>query len=659
MNTNKRNFVYGIVVLIFLMGVVLGSPVFPSLIACEGDYHVFDNESSKCENCYVQIIETGQDEEINPPNREGEPTGDDTLIKETSTGDEDFYLGKFTAPVSVTKGDNIYARVWDSHETGDSEYFGESEVIYIEEAGERHFFEDIYLDKKYREKEYDFFIGCKNNTSKIKDKNITYTISPENNDSFMDRFYVDIGEFTENITYNVSITNKSEEIISFSEKGKKWIDFSWNGKANKEYIGDGIYNVSLKIEKYSDEIPIKEQRFKIGKIKIDNTPPKFNISYDHLNLTKRNSLNLNFSFSEDTFFWSAFNKTSNKSSLNASWKYNNSLKRDVISIGNFYNSTSEDWIGEPNSTGYENIKTCSEKNNKSLNKTRLELIENQTLIKKINNKEYNLTINAFDKLGNKKQKSLIVKREVPINKSVLVRFIENNSEINRKRFVISNNKVKINNTDSNLSLKMRLRNNLNKGQINITQYRENPVEKDIEGKELTEKFFEISEGKNIEDNIVNISLKIKYSDKDIESIKKESMKIYYYNKSLGEWEKIQSRVNTEDNIIIANTSHPGFFGVFGDKKENEEDSENGGGSEKKKTYSSSVGQNENSKDSTEEPNNKTKEEMVFAETNKTNQESRLKPTGQATLDLVMDNKIVSIIVSILIISGVLFLFFKK
>ena len=136
MNKLNKNLICASVLLIILTSFMISaSPTFPSLVACEKDCKVYENDDSLCDNCFVQIIYT-EDDKIDSPNKEGGATGDDLLLDYTFTGEEDFYNGMFTSTLSLAKGDKIYARAWDSRHPENSSYFGESEIIFINESKE-------------------------------------------------------------------------------------------------------------------------------------------------------------------------------------------------------------------------------------------------------------------------------------------------------------------------------------------------------------------------------------------------------------------------------------------------------------------------------------------------------------------------------------------
>ena len=147
MNKNYKK-TLAFLIFVFLISFALSAaPRFPSGVYCEKDCSVYENDSSLCDNCFVQIIYT-RDNVINSPNKQGGPTEDDILLDYRKTGGKDFGTGKFSFSLDLVKGDKIYTRVWDGNDVEDSEYFGESEIIFINNSRGDYFFESFSLNKQ-------------------------------------------------------------------------------------------------------------------------------------------------------------------------------------------------------------------------------------------------------------------------------------------------------------------------------------------------------------------------------------------------------------------------------------------------------------------------------------------------------------------------------
>lgn len=93
--------------------------------------------------------------------------------------------------------------------------------------------------------------------------------------------------------------------------------------------------------------------------------------------------------------------------------------------------------------------------------------------------------------------------------------------------------------------------------------------KEIPNKTKLNKFVDV----NADIIVKNAVLKIPYNENELGNINEESLKIYYYNEILEEWQFIDSYVNVEENYIYANLTHLSTYGVFGDEINNGEQSE--------------------------------------------------------------------------------------
>ena len=582
MNTGKRNTVFVIIALIFIASSIMGAD--PE-IHCnkEKGCNIYNQEGKICKDCLVQVIKTGSDGKIDFPYGNKSASGDDKhlldadnnpIIKYTNAEGKvnqgDFFLKLSSHRFQEEK--EFYFRIWDSNNLSSSDYFGESKILSFDNLNKSYDLkENISLNKKPG-----FYVKSRNRTFRIKNVNKDYTISPENNDGILDSFYVKIRNITENITYNISIKNNEDEFVLDSEEKVNEINFSWRGKFNQEYLGEGKYSVFLEIEKNNDNY-VKKDMVNLGTIKIDNTPSNFNISESEVNLTEKNPFRFNLSFSEDTHFWKILDKTGNRSNLNISWKYNQSLGKSIIDIGEFYENSSM-FLTKPSSIGYDFLEQQENRTTTMTNKSGK--VKNNLLFKETP-ENYNLTIRAFDKAGNKKQKNILIKREDLSNLStqnkskIIVRYLRDTTS-SIVVFNFSNNTFDISDPESGLGLKINMENKIDKGNINITEHTEIPDE-DIEEPEEKEdigKFFSISVGDKISGNMEKATLETSYSDKLVEDVDEESLQFYYYNSSLEKWEGLGTEIDLEDNKIVGETEHFSLFGVFGEEKEEEDDNDN-------------------------------------------------------------------------------------
>jgi len=146
------NMYIGIFLLLFLTGFLSAIPSFPSMVFCEGDCHVFNEDGSKCNNCFVQYIEAGDNNKIDSIGERGEISGDDELLETTFTGNKDMGSGMFSDQLNLKGGGNVYVRVWNAKDIQSSSFYGESDILEIDLPGERYSFENIYLDIEKGEK---------------------------------------------------------------------------------------------------------------------------------------------------------------------------------------------------------------------------------------------------------------------------------------------------------------------------------------------------------------------------------------------------------------------------------------------------------------------------------------------------------------------------
>jgi len=86
---------------------------------------------------FVQLINAGSDGIINPPDGNGNPTGDDSLICEIRIGEGYPFepdKGKFSHGLGLEVDTVIYCRAWNEASIEDATYYGDSITITVTEA---------------------------------------------------------------------------------------------------------------------------------------------------------------------------------------------------------------------------------------------------------------------------------------------------------------------------------------------------------------------------------------------------------------------------------------------------------------------------------------------------------------------------------------------
>ena len=90
----------------------------------------------------VQLIDAGPDGVINPPDENGNPTGDDSLICDIRIGEGYPFNpdeGKFSHSLDLEAGAVIYCRAWNDASLSTATYYGNSDIKTITEAGDYDF----------------------------------------------------------------------------------------------------------------------------------------------------------------------------------------------------------------------------------------------------------------------------------------------------------------------------------------------------------------------------------------------------------------------------------------------------------------------------------------------------------------------------------------
>jgi hypothetical protein len=121
--------------------------------------------------------------------------------------------------------------------------------------------------------------------------------------------------------------------------------------------------------------------------------------------------------------------------------------------------------------------------------------------------------------------------------------------------------------DTNTTLEILTLNNVTNASIDIIKYYGNP-KSPIFGIFELNKFIEIVASPELEGNLSWVIIKIYYTDSEVDSlgIDENSLRIYYYNQTYGNWTPFNppyGDVNTTGDYIWANTTHFSYYGSGG------------------------------------------------------------------------------------------------
>src|SRR3989344_7562169 len=92
-------------------------------------------------------------------------------------------------------------------------------------------------------------------------------------------------------------------------------------------------------------------------------------------------------------------------------------------------------------------------------------------------------------------------------------------------------------------------------------------------------------------NFDSATLKINYTDQEIQNINESTIKLYYYNETTAAWTQLDSIINTNENYVQINLTHFSTYGIFGDSlnqnlpSSDSSSSSGGGGSSNENTPS--------------------------------------------------------------------------
>ncbi|MCK4634522.1 MAG: hypothetical protein KAT37_01475, partial [Candidatus Aenigmarchaeota archaeon] len=116
----------------------------------------------------------------------------------------------------------------------------------------------------------------------------------------------------------------------------------------------------------------------------------------------------------------------------------------------------------------------------------------------------------------------------------------------------------------NLLLEVKTTQELINTTIGAASYPENPVG-DFEMAHIG-KYVEVVTSSYVTENLLWVIVKLFYTDENVSSagINESTLRLYYYNETLGNWSSEPGDVNTSGNYVWGNTTHFSFYGMFGE-----------------------------------------------------------------------------------------------
>lgn len=132
--------------------------------------------------------------------------------------------------------------------------------------------------------------------------------------------------------------------------------------------------------------------------------------------------------------------------------------------------------------------------------------------------------------------------------------------------ISSGNEFILVDTENRTNIKLEINSSQLIGNSNITVVEYNWTSKTMPS-EVTpiDKYLEIESDLN---NISSAKIIIYYTNEEINvgNIDEETLKVNYYNETSGEWQELDSIVNTTGNYVYAIVSHFSLYGVFGEER---------------------------------------------------------------------------------------------
>lgn len=120
------------------------------------------------------------------------------------------------------------------------------------------------------------------------------------------------------------------------------------------------------------------------------------------------------------------------------------------------------------------------------------------------------------------------------------------------------------NIDTGIGLELEIESN-GTGIVEVLKFTENPASGF--GIPALNIFFQIEVSNEIEQGMNKTTLKVFYTDEEVNAlgIDENNLRLYFYNETTGNWQIINSWVDTTNNIVYGVTTHFSLWGIFGEK----------------------------------------------------------------------------------------------
>lgn len=166
-----------------------------------------------------------------------------------------------------------------------------------------------------------------------------------------------------------------------------------------------------------------------------------------------------------------------------------------------------------------------------------------------------------------------------INITYLTKEPQTYFEVNNSETIstIKDENITVNSTSSNLELNIVTTESLSNIDFNVTELKDTRPSNISRLKEI-----EII-SPELQNKISTATIKVYYTDEEVENLNESTLKLYYYNETSESWQELDSTVNTEENYLQASLQHFSIYGIFGESTQQEntesQSSANSGGSE--------------------------------------------------------------------------------
>ena len=134
---------------------------------------------------------------------------------------------------------------------------------------------------------------------------------------------------------------------------------------------------------------------------------------------------------------------------------------------------------------------------------------------------------------------------------------------------IANEKLIIDRANStDAVIELNASNNLENNFISMTKYSENQKNTSPSLNALN-KYLDIEATNSLKNSINSVKIKIYYTDEEINNanVDEDSLKIYYFNETSGQWQELNSIVNGTGNYVEVTIDHLSTFGIFGKQEQ--------------------------------------------------------------------------------------------